>query len=151
MLLKFIIQSGATWRKLTKTVGFRFMNATGVQHNLFNCSEVIVLTNKHTNKQRDSAFCWKHPPLSTMIRRWKIILLAKSVAFINMHAEITPLSTFTSSMSEPRSQWFLKMQINLTADLLCSFKKELLITYIVCLRPLITILYLNHRNPCGVR
>jgi len=31
----------------------------------FNHSEVIVMTNKQTNRRR-----WKHPPRSAMLRRW---------------------------------------------------------------------------------
>jgi len=38
-------------------------------HFTFNRPEVIVLTEKETNKQR---FCWKHPPHSAMLRQWKI-------------------------------------------------------------------------------
>jgi len=40
-------------------------------HPTFNCLEVIVLTNRQTDKQTDRRR-WKHPPRSTMLRRWEI-------------------------------------------------------------------------------
>ena len=38
------------------------------RHPMFTRSEVIVLTNKHTNRRR-----WKHPTLFATLRRWVII------------------------------------------------------------------------------
>jgi len=56
---------------------------------MFNRSEVIVLTtnkqiHKQTNKHR---FCWKHPPRSAMLCRWKkpptgLILSSSTVWFL---------------------------------------------------------------------
>jgi len=40
-------------------------------HPMFNRSEVIVLTNKQTNRQT-SEHCWKHTPRSDVLRRWII-------------------------------------------------------------------------------
>ena len=40
------------------------------RHPVFNCWEVIVLTNKLTNRRR-----WKHPPRSAMLRRWVMKLV----------------------------------------------------------------------------
>jgi len=47
---------------------------TKFYHPMFNRSEVIMLTNKQTNKstnKQTKPFCWKHPPRSAMLRRWK--------------------------------------------------------------------------------
>jgi len=59
---------------------FCTMHLTNKFHNpTFNRSEVIVLTNKQTNRRR-----WKHPPRSAMLRWWVGLIRSNSRFFSQM-------------------------------------------------------------------
>jgi len=50
-------------------------------HPALNCSKVIVLTNKLTNKQTNRCH-WKHPPRFAMLCRWVIKLFSSDISLL---------------------------------------------------------------------
>jgi len=57
---------------------------TKFHHPTFNHSEVVVLTNKLTNRR-----CWKHPPCSAMLRQWIKIVTLFTFTFIHIYGTET--------------------------------------------------------------